>query len=91
MNPARKAESLIPFWDVEPRLDLLGNRESDETYLAAKPGERYLLYFTDGGSATLTLPPGMFELRWVSVQTGNGGATAELSGGAAVSAAATAV
>lgn len=51
----RKAETMIEFWDVEPHMELLGKREKDEAYLAAQPGEQYLLYFTDGGSVDLDL------------------------------------
>ena len=47
---ARKVESLVKFWDVEARMDLLAAREEDEAYLAARPGEEYILYFTAAGS-----------------------------------------
>jgi Family of unknown function (DUF6298) len=83
---ARKAESIVPLWDVETRMDLLGDRDTDEAYLAAKPGRQYLLYFTDGGAVTLDLrgASGRFQLRWIDVSTGKWGARATLTGGGKV-------
>ena len=53
-------------------MELLSDRESNEAYLAAKPGESYALYFTDGGSVTLDLTgaPGPYETTWISVSSG---------------------
>jgi hypothetical protein len=85
----RKVETIVKFWDVEPRLDLLTNRQSDEAYLAADPGKAYILYFTKngGGSAGLKLdnyPDTMFDLRWVDIGTGNWGPTHKISGGSTI-------
>lgn len=80
---ARQVESMVKFWDVEPRLDLLSERQEDEAYVAAKPGEQYVLYFTDGGSVSLDLTghATSFTLRWVNVQTGDWGETTTIQGG----------
>ena len=53
-------------------MDLLSDRESNEAYLAAEPGESYALYFTDGGSVGLDLSdaPGTFGVTWISVSMG---------------------
>jgi hypothetical protein len=85
----RKVETRVKFWDVEPRLDLLTSRQSDEAYLAANPGKSYILYFTKngGGSVGLKLdsyPATAFELRWVNIATGNWGSTTTISGGSTV-------
>jgi hypothetical protein len=85
----RKVESVVKLWDVEPRLDLLTKRESDEAYLAADPGKAYILYFTKngGGSVGLKLdgyPGAEFKLRWVNVGTGKWGPTRTISGGSTV-------
>ncbi|MHC4433947.1 MAG: hypothetical protein ACYTBS_19065 [Planctomycetota bacterium] len=48
IKAARILESLIKFWDITPQMDLLSDRKTNEAYLAAKPGESYALYFTDG-------------------------------------------
>ncbi|NQT84359.1 hypothetical protein HQ563_15145 [bacterium] len=85
----RKVETRVKFWDVEPRLDLLTSRQSDEAYLAANPGKAYILYFTKngGGSVGLKLdsyPNVRFELRWVNVDTAEWGATTGIRGGSTV-------
>jgi hypothetical protein len=89
MRATRKVESRIKFWDVEPRLDLLTDRQSDEAYLAADPGNAYILYFTKngGGSVGLNLndrPNTTFDLRWVNVGTGDWGPAGTVSGGSTV-------
>lgn len=83
LRAARKVESLVKFWDVEPRLDLLGEREENEAYLAAHPGEGYILYFTNGGSVSLDLTghEGEFTLRWVDITSGEWAGEVTLSGG----------
>ena len=83
IRAARKVESLVKFWDVEPRMDLLEERETDEAYLAARPGRQYVLYFTDGGSVRLNLKGhrGPFRLRWVDIASGDWGAESRLTGG----------
>jgi len=72
IKAARNLEGLINFWDITPRMDLLSDRESNEAYLAAKPGERYALYFTDGGSVGLDLSGAKdtFDVTWISVSMG---------------------
>jgi hypothetical protein len=83
IRAARKPESLIKLWDVEPANQLLTNRADNEAYLAAKPGRAYALYFTDGGSVGLNLKdaPGRFEVRWIDVATGEWGRRATLEAG----------
>ena len=86
MRATRKVESKVKFWDVTPRLDLLTDREPDEAYLAADPGNAYILYFTKsgGGSVGLKLddyPKATFELRWVNIDTGDWASTAVITGG----------
>lgn len=72
IKAARLLESQIKFWDIEPHLELLSNREPNEAYLGAKPGERYALYFTNGGSVGLDLSQaqGTFKITWISVAMG---------------------
>jgi len=89
IRATRKVETRVKFWDVEPRLDLLTNRQPDEAYLAADPGSVYILYFTKngGGSVGLKLdkyPGKTFELRWVNVATGNGGPATTIAGGSTI-------
>jgi hypothetical protein len=84
LRAARKLESLVRLWEVEPRLDLLRDREENEAYLTARPGRAYALYFPDGGSLELDLSDqgGVFEVRWIEIATGDWGPTARLEGGA---------
>jgi len=72
IKAARILEGLIKFWDITPQMDLLSDRESNEAYLAARPGESYALYFTNGGSVGLDLSgtSGSFDVIWISVSTG---------------------
>jgi hypothetical protein len=72
IKAARLLESRIKFWDVAPHMELLSDRETNEAYLAAKPGQRYALYFTDGGSVGLDLSgaPGTYDITWISVAMG---------------------
>jgi len=80
---ARKLESLIKLWNLEPANHLLSDREKYEAYLAAKPGHAYALYFTDGGSVGLDLKnsPGPFEVRWLDIATGEWGKRDSIAGG----------
>ncbi len=55
LKAARKLESLIKLWEVEPAMNLLTDREENEAYLAARLGQAYALYFTNGGEVGLDL------------------------------------
>jgi len=86
LRAARKLESLIKLWDVEAANHLLSDRAVNEAYLAARPGQAYALYLTDGGSVGLDLEdaPGPFELRWIDIATGEWSKQDTLQGGAVV-------
>ncbi len=80
---ARKLESLIKLWDVEPANELLSDRRENEAYLAARPGMAYALYFTDGGAVGLDLKKteGEFLLRWIDIGSGDWGKQETIRGG----------
>ena len=82
IRAARKLESLVKLWDVEPANELLSDRSENEAYLAARPGQAYILYFTNGGQVGLNLKqaPGEFELRWLDVGRGEWGKAEKLQG-----------
>jgi hypothetical protein len=86
LQAARKLESLVPPWDVEPANQLLRDRAENEAYLAARPGVAYALYFTDGGSVGLDLgdAPGTFAVRWIDIATGAWGKRETVTGGGVV-------
>ena len=86
IQSARKVHGLAPLWTLRARNDLLTDRAEDEAYLAARPGEAYVLYFTDGGSVGLDLrgARGALDLRWVQIAKGQWGPTAALRGEAVI-------
>ena len=80
-----KLQTKVKLWEVKPRLDLLTLRAEDEVYLAAKPGEKYVLFFPKSGSVGLKLGAyagDEFDLNWINVDTGNWGPSKKISGGA---------
>ncbi|MCK5218568.1 hypothetical protein KAR10_03530, partial [bacterium] len=94
---AHKLESVIKLWEIKPRNDLLTDRGTfvvatpvdqeviyGEAYLAAKPGEKYALYFTQGGSVGLKLDSyseTTFSLKWINLAEGSWGNETTLVGG----------
>ncbi|MFC1714258.1 DUF6298 domain-containing protein [Candidatus Poribacteria bacterium] len=72
IKAARLLASRIELWEVIPQMNLLSDRSDNEAYLAAKPGEIYVLYFTHGGSVGIDLSsaPGIFDVTWISVSEG---------------------
>ncbi|MCC5939174.1 MAG: hypothetical protein JJU34_17980 [Lunatimonas sp.] len=83
IEATRKVEERVRFWDVEPAMELLSDREENEAYLAAKQGEGYILYFPKGGSVKLDLSAysERFSAAWVSVATGEWGEEYAVEGG----------
>ena len=90
IRSARKVETLVKFWHVDAHLDLLRDRGKNEAYLAAKPGEQYVLFFTDAGSVGLDLTQhvGTFRGRWVDINSGEWGDAVEWPAGRVVTVAA---
>lgn len=80
---AREIEKTVRFWYLEPSNDLLSNREENEAYLASKPGEFYVLFFTDGGEVGLDLTgfDKDFSLKWFEVRTGKTTSESRVEGG----------
>jgi hypothetical protein len=82
IRAARILEDQMKFWEITPQMELLSGREANEAYLATKPGERYALYFTNGGSVGLDLSeaPGTFSITWISVAMGRTVASSQRGG-----------
>ena len=79
---ARKLETLVKLWEVSANQELLGEREADEAYVAAKVGEAYVVFFADGGEVSLRAPEGStFAAKWISVSTGEWGPEERFTGG----------
>ena len=73
IKAVRKLETEIKLWEVSPDNELLIERDENEAYLAAKPGEKYVIYFTEGGAVGLNLIDyrERFCLRWIDINTGD--------------------
>ena len=86
LTALRLVEQRAKFWDIQPRNDLLSDRQSDEAYLAAKPGQTYVLFFTNGGSVSLDLSgaSGKLRVEWVDFGKGAWSGASEVSGGKSV-------
>ena len=83
IRAARKLETLIKLWDVEPANELLSDRAENEAYLAARAGRAYALYFTNGGTVGLDLrnTPGQYQARWIDIASGEWGPAQPVAGG----------
>jgi hypothetical protein len=86
ISATRKVESKVRFWNVRPEMALLSDRDFDEAYLAASPGEKYILYFTHQGAGSVGLNlegylGDTFKIYWVNIDTGEWGPEASVDGG----------
>ncbi len=83
MKTIRNIESMMKFWDIVPRQDLLHDCEDGEAYIAAKDGESYLVYFPGTGEVKLDLQnqEGVFVLVWVDIDTTEWRDRKEIKGG----------
>lgn len=79
----RLAESLVKLWDLDPRQDLLSERDPNEAYLTANPGlGQYLAYFPDGGSVSIQLDGNrQHQLKWIDIRSGDWGPQDSISVG----------
>ncbi|MDD4226368.1 MAG: hypothetical protein WCY58_08870 [Mariniphaga sp.] len=83
---AREIEKEVNFWELMPGNDLLSEREENEAFLTAIPGETYVLFFSDGGEVGLNLcdTKARFKIKWFDVRKGKLAAEVELKGGEVV-------
>ncbi len=80
---AREIEQNTPFWELEAGNDWLSNREENEAYLTSKPGETYVVFFTDGGEVGLDLSEfdKEFTLKWYDIRKGKMTVENQIEGG----------
>ena len=80
IRAARKVESLVPFWTIEPANEMLSGREENEVYLAANPGEAYVLYFPHGGEVSLDVSAvgGKLKMHRINIDTGEWGESSDV-------------
>ncbi len=78
---ARATVARLPFWDMQPRNDLI---QSGTGYLFAQTGSAYLAYLPQGGSLTLDLvaDTATYAARWLNPRDGTSQPLAEIPGGA---------
>ncbi|GIW92130.1 MAG: hypothetical protein KatS3mg110_0171 [Pirellulaceae bacterium] len=83
LRAARKVESLVPFWLLEPANELLVDREENEAYAAARPGQAYVVYFPSGGEVRLDpkTAAGRLVAQWINIDSGQLGPQATVEGG----------
>jgi hypothetical protein len=74
IKAARLLEAEVAFWNLRPANELLGEREADEAYCAEQPGLCRVVYFTNGGSVTMSTgdeqPAGTGSMRWLDISRG---------------------
>ncbi|MDA3835629.1 MAG: hypothetical protein PF495_19830, partial [Spirochaetales bacterium] len=83
VKAAREIEKLASFWKLEPANKLLSGREENEAYLAARPGEAYVVFFPDEGEVGVDLSEynSEFTLKWMNVREGKWEAEEKVEGG----------
>lgn len=83
IRAARKLESRVPLWTLQPANGLLADREPNEAYLAANDGTAYALYFPTGGQVTvdLTAASGNLMVHWIDIASGEWGPVQDIKGG----------
>ncbi len=82
LRAARKLESLIPLWTVEPAAELLSDCTPNEAYVAARKGMAYAVYFPSGGEVQLNVEDaeGRLIVRWINIDTGELADSQQLAG-----------
>jgi hypothetical protein len=82
----RMLTDAVEILDSKPRTDLLGDRDPDEAYLLADPGEYYAAYFPDGGSVTADFSevPGELDIRWLDIDAATWSNSETIESGASV-------
>ncbi|HAV62017.1 MAG TPA: hypothetical protein DCY13_06595, partial [Verrucomicrobiales bacterium] len=70
LKSIRMLEEKVKLWELVPGNEPLTDREPNEAFLASRPGEAYVVYFTDGGKAGLNLAGqgGQFLLQWLDLE-----------------------
>ena len=83
LRAARKLESLVALWSVQPANELLSDRAANEAYVAANKGVAYVVYFPAGGEVDLDVSDAKGQLiaHWINIETGKFGPRQRLSAG----------
>jgi hypothetical protein len=80
---AREIEKTVKFWELTPGNHLLLEREENEAYLTSKPGEVYIVFFTNGGEVNLDLcaVKSSCSVRWFDIRSGKMVSESNIDGG----------
>jgi hypothetical protein len=80
---AREIEKNVKFWELQPGNELLSEREENEAYLTSKPGEVYVVFFTNGSGVSLDLSAAnsSFSVRWFDIRSGKLISESNIDGG----------
>lgn len=80
---AREIEKTVKYWELQAGNDQLSNREENEAFLASKPGESYILFFTNGGEVNLDLSDvsKKLHLKWFDIRKGKLISESKIKGG----------
>lgn len=87
LQAARKLESIIPMWVVEPANELLFDREENEAYLSANKEGFYALYFPRGGNVMVDVSSvkNILNIQWINIDSGEWGDVQNVKGGNKIS------
>ncbi|MCA9265174.1 MAG: hypothetical protein KDA60_15040 [Planctomycetales bacterium] len=82
LQAARKLESLVPAWTLNPRNDRLSERGDNEAYAAAHDSV-CVVYFPAGGAVRVDLSQlrGPLVARWIDIDSGEWGPDQEVASG----------
>lgn len=83
IRSVRDVSERMAWFDAAPHNDLLREREGNEAYCRARPGEEYAVYFPDGGQVSLDLAAleGEASLAWLDVLEGRWSVARAVTGG----------
>jgi len=86
LRGARKLESQVPLWTLEPANDLLSIHKPNHAYLSAHRGRAFALYLPVGGGVRIDLSSANEPLvvRWIEIATGEWGPEEHIQGGGKV-------
>lgn len=78
----REIEQKIKMWEIVPHMDLLEANNDNEIYLSAKEGEKYMLYFANGGKTKLNMSgqKGKYSVQWISADNSQWSETQTIEG-----------
>ncbi len=84
IKSARMLMDEMPFIRCRPHNDLLSDREPNEAYCFARPGEEFAVYFPQGGSVSIDLSSvrGQASLRWLDIAQSRWSEPVSIDGGA---------